>query len=53
MLCGNISDPMILENQSRGKTFSAEGKKDREKTCVVFSPKEKRSSTDQRGASLT
>ena len=52
VLCGNIFDPIILENRSQGITLSAKGTKERGKTRVIFSPKGKRSSTDQRGASL-
>jgi len=52
MLCGNISDPMILENRSQCATLAAKGKKEREETPGLFSRKGKRSSTDQRGVSL-
>ena len=52
MLCGNISDPMILENRSQGATLAAKGKKERGETSGLFSRKGKRSSTDQQGVSL-
>ena len=52
VLCGNISDPIILENRSQGTTLSAKGNKERGITGVIFSPTGKRSSIDQRSASL-
>jgi hypothetical protein len=52
MLCGNISDPMILENRSQCATLAAKGKKEGGETSVLFSRKGKRSSTDERGVSL-
>ena len=52
MLCGNISDPMILENRSQCATLAAKGKKEIGKTSLLFSRKGKHSRTDQRGVSL-
>ena len=52
VLCGNIFDPIILENRSQGTTLSGKGNKEKGKTGVIFSPMGKRSSIDQRGASL-
>ena len=52
MVCGNISDPMILENRSQSASLEAKGKKEGRETAVLFLRKGKRSSTDQRGVSL-
>ena len=52
MLCGNISDPMILENRSQCATLAAKGEKIGGETAVLFSRKAKRASTDQGGVSL-
>jgi len=52
MLCGNISDPMILENRSQCATLAAMGKKEKGETSLLFSRKGKHSRTDQRGVSL-
>ena len=41
MICGNISDPTILENRIQCATLTAKGK-----TSVLFSRKGKRSSAD-------
>ena len=52
MLCGNISDPMILENRSQCATLAAKRKKEGKETSVLFPSKGKRSSTGQRGVSF-
>jgi hypothetical protein len=52
MLCGNISDPMILENRSQCAPLAAKGRKEGKETSVLFSSKGKRSSTDQGGVSF-
>ena len=49
MLCGNISDPMILENRSQGATLPAKGKKKGGETLGPYSKKGKRSSAVQQG----
>jgi len=52
MLCGNISDPMILENRNEGATLPAKEKLEKGATRLIFSPKRKRPSTGQRDAPL-
>jgi len=52
MLCGNISDPIILENRSQCAILAAEDKTGWGETSWLVSRKGKRSSTDQRGVSL-
>ena len=52
MLCGNISDPMILENRNQCATLGPKRKKGGAEAPVPFSREGKRSSTDRRGISL-
>ena len=51
VLCGNIFDPIILENRNQGANLAAKGKK-KEDTGAIFSRKGKHSRTDQQGVSL-
>ena len=52
VLCGNISDPIILENRNQGANLVAKGKKEKGDTWAIFARKGKHSRTDQRGVSL-
>jgi hypothetical protein len=52
VVCGNIFDPIILENRNQGVNLAAKGKKKKEDTGAIFSRKGNHSRTDQRGVSL-
>ena len=50
--CGNISDPIILENRNQGLNLPAKGKKEERDTWTIFTGKGKRTRSDPRGVSL-